>query len=232
MQKCFLDVLLCMLLLSVISGCGAKTEKAAENKSAKPVESAEKTESTALNESAEKPAEETEAEPGKEAPENKTGLLDYDGDELVSKYDSFEITSKNLNGGVWDDVISKTDKGENRSPELSWDPVEGATVYAVYMVDISMHYYLHWVSNDISETTLPEGWAQGSEYVGPYPPPGGTHTYDVYVIAMKSPIERLKGGVGSPTQKMAEFIDSTDTDAEGNSGNIVAIGHLSGTFTH
>ncbi len=129
-------------------------------------------------------------------------------------------------------MISKTEKGENKSPELSWEPVEGATVYAVYMVDISMHYYLHWVSNDISETMLPEGWAQGSEYVGPYPPPGGTHIYDVYVIAMKAPIERLKGGVGSPTLKMAEFIDSTDTDAEGNSGNIVAVGHLSGSFTH
>ena len=56
--------------------------------------------------------------------------------------------------------------------------------------------------------------------------------YDVYVIALKNPVERLKGSVNSQTLKMQEFIDSTDTDADGNTGNIVAIGHLSGDFTN
>ena len=159
-----------------------------------------------------------------------SGALPYDGDDLVSKYSSFEVTSSSLHDGVWDDIISNTDKGENKSPELSWDPVDGATIYAIYMVDISMHYFLHWNSNGITETSLPEGWAPDSDYVGPWPPKGGEHTYDIYVIALKNPIERLKGGVNSQTQNIQEFIDSTDTDENGNTGNIVAIGHLSGNF--
>ena len=31
---------------------------------------------------------------------------------------------------------------------------------------------------------------------------------------------------------LQDFIDSTDTDVDGNTGNIVAIGHLSGDFTN
>ncbi|MCR5543458.1 MAG: hypothetical protein K6F55_04850 [Eubacterium sp.] len=80
--------------------------------------------------------------------------------------------------------------------------MEGATVYAIYMVDINMHYFLHWNSIGVTETSLPEGWAPQSDYFGPYPPKGATHTYDVYVIALKNPIDRLKGGVNTQTLKI------------------------------
>ena len=68
-----------------------------------------------------------------------------------------------LTDGVWNDIISNTNIGENKSPQLSWEPVEGAKVYAVYMFDTNTNGYLHWRSGGITETSLPEGWA--SDYV-------------------------------------------------------------------
>lgn len=150
---------------------------------------------------------------------------------LVSAYASFELSSENIKRGVWDDVISYTDQGENKSPQLSWEPVEGAEVYGIYMIDTDMKYFIHWKS-EVTETSLPLGWASEADYVGPYPPSGGTHTYDVYVIAMKKPVERMKGSKNSNSPKAPEFISALDTDADGNTGNIIACGRLSGTFSN
>ncbi|MBO4591404.1 MAG: hypothetical protein J5684_02445 [Eubacterium sp.] len=173
----------------------------------------------------------TNSETGSETNVEMNSIPASEGDELIKAYSSFELKSEDLNNGVWDDVISNTDRGSNVSPQLSWQPVEGASVYAIYMIDLTPHYWIHWISDGVTETNLKQGWAPSSDYVGPYPPEGGPHTYDIYVIALKKPVERLKGGVDSQTLKVQEFIDSTDTDAEGNTGNIISIGHLSGTFT-
>ena len=51
-------------------------------------------------------------------------------------YYQFNVTSEDLHGVYWDVKISH-DKGEDLSPQLSWDPVEGATCYAVYRCGIS-----------------------------------------------------------------------------------------------
>lgn len=225
--KKLLAMSLCLSFAFSLTGCGAGGESEASTEEMTSV--AEKivvTTEAATEATTEEVTEEETTE------ESSSAVLPYDGDELVSKYASFEVTSSSITDGVWNDVISNSDKGSNASPELTWEPVEGATVYAIYMVDINMHYFLHWNSNGITETSLPEGWAPESDYVGPYPPEGGTHTYDVYVIALKNPIDRLKGGVNSLTVNMQDFIDSTDTDIDGNTGNIVAIGHLSGDFTN
>ncbi len=142
------------------------------------------------------------------------------------------LTSDNLHDGVWDQVISNTDSGQNKSPQLSWDPVEGATEYAIYMSDINMQDFIHWKSGHITETTLPEGFADEPDYIGPYPPPGGTHTYEIYLLALKEPVERLKGGVNSANPKFEKNIQSLDETADGQGGNILAIGYLSGTYTN
>lgn len=149
---------------------------------------------------------------------------------LTSKYESFELSSETLVDGTWDDIISNTDKGENKSPQLSWNTVEGAECYAIYMVDIDAQHWIHWKSNAVTETTLPLGWAANSDYVGPYPPSGSKHTYDIYVIAMKKPVERLKGAMNGDAPKIQQFIDAIDTDMDGNTGNIIACGHISGLF--
>ncbi len=151
---------------------------------------------------------------------------------LASQFANFEITSANLHNGAWDDIISNTDKGENKSPQLSWEPVEGASLYMIYMVDTSMQYWIHWKSYNITETNLSEGWAPNGEYVGPWPPAGGTHTYEIYVIALKNPIDRMKGSLDGQNMKFANFIESADTDVDGNTGNIIACAHLTGTFTN
>lgn len=151
---------------------------------------------------------------------------------LISSYNLFTVTSDNLKNGQWDEIIASTDEGENHSPQLSWEPVEGATSYMVYMVDTSMLNWIHWKSCDITETTLPEGWADKSEYVGPWPPEGGSHTYEIYVLALKNPVERMKGSLNSQNPKFDAFIASADTDANGNTGNIAGAAHIVGTYTY
>ena len=131
-------------------------------------------------------------------------------------YDTFEVSSTDLTDGIWDDVISNTDIGENKSPQLKWEPVEGAAVYAVYMFDTNTNGYLHWKSGGITETTLPEGWASPLDYNGPHIGHGYTHNFDIYVIALKAPVERLKGTVNGQNKKLGEFITELDTDIDGN----------------
>lgn len=146
-------------------------------------------------------------------------------------YETFKVTSTSLSDGVWDDIISNTDIGENRSPQLSWEPVEGASEYAVYMFDTNTNGYLHWRSGGITETSLPEGWASPLDYNGPHIGHGYTHNFVIYVIALKAPVERVRGTVNGQNKKLGEFIKELDTDAEGNTGNIISYGKISGLYT-
>ena len=98
------------------------------------------------------------------------------------------------------------------------------------MVDMNTNNFLHWKSAGITETTLPQGWASAVEYFGPNPQTGITHQYNIYVFALKAPVERAKGGLGQ-APKLQEFMDGLDTDAEGNSGNIIAVGRIIGNYT-
>lgn len=199
-----------IMLATAITGCGETASSApAPTPSAEP---------------AEKEAETVNEPEAAEEPET------LDDDSLVSNYPRFKVTSENLNNGVWDDSISNTDQGENKSPQLSWDPVEGAQMYVIYMVDTSMQDFIHWKSDYITETNLPEGFASENEYIGPYPPEGGEHTYEIYVIALKKPVERIKGSLNGANMKFAQFIEGLDTDADGNTGNIAGGAHLVGTF--
>lgn len=175
--------------------------------------------------SANVPVTEAAAESAAAAP------ADNSGDKFVSAYPAFEVTSQSLHDGKWDEVTANTVDGKNASPELSWAPVEGATTYVIYMIDMDTAYFIHWKSSDITETSLPEGWAPSSDYVGPYPPPGSTHHYNVYVFALKNPVERVKGGINSISPKVPEFMESLNTDADGNTGNIIAVGRVTGKYT-
>lgn len=145
----------------------------------------------------------------------------------IKTNERFELTSDDLHDGVWDTVITNTEYGSNVSPQLKWAPVDGAQVYAIYMVDTSANNWIHWKSNDVSETELKQGWAGSSDYVGPYPP-SGTHDYEIYVFALKTPVERLKGSVNSDAAKFKEFV----RDIDGDDANIISYGHIAGTYTH
>ena len=139
------------------------------------------------------------------------------------------ITSEDLHDGVWDDAVSNTDKGTNRSPQLSWEPVEGAACYAVYMVDTSVDNWLHWKSGNVTETNLPAGWAPETEYVGPYPP-SGTHTYEIRVFALKEAVTEGQSRFDNSNTGFEQMTAALDQSSSG-SGNAVAYGTLRGTFT-
>ena len=164
----------------------------------------------------------------------KPGVVDS-GVDYLEGYKKFELTSTDLENGVWADIISG-DRGNDSSPELSWEPVEGASEYVIYMVDMNtpdmiIPGVLHWKAGGITVTELPQGWASSSDYIGPNPGAGVTHVYEIYVVALKGPVERLKGSVRALNPKFKEFIQGLDTDSEGNTGNILAYGKISGTFT-
>lgn len=143
---------------------------------------------------------------------------------------SIEITSADLHDGVWDTVITKTKNGSNVSPQLSWEAVDGASSYVIYMVDNTAAGWLHWISNDVTGTELPQGWAGENEYVGPYPP-GGTHEYEIYVIALKEPVSEVFGKLDNSNATFYENRYRCDMTDEGEAGNILAIGTLAGTYT-
>lgn len=143
----------------------------------------------------------------------------------------FEVTSKNLNGGVWDDVLSNTSRGSNASPELSWAAAEGASCYAIYMIDTSAGNWMHWKSPNVTSTELKQGWAKSSEYVGPYPP-SGTHTYEIYVFALKDAVKTMQGNFDDENAGIETLAKSLDKTSSGSVGNIISYGHITGTFSH
>lgn len=179
----------------------------------------------------EKPAATTGQVTSESASDTVNPLTDNMCGGYLDGYETFKVTSTSLTDGVWDDIISNTDIGENRSPQLSWEPVEGAKVYAVYMFDTNTNGYLHWRSGGITETNLPEGWASPLDYNGPHIGHGYTHNFDIYVIALKAPVERVRGTVNGQNKKLGEFIKELNTDAEGNTGNIISYGKISGLYT-
>jgi len=138
------------------------------------------------------------------------------------------ITSENLHDGVWDTVITNTKKGRNVSPELSWDEMDGTGEYTVYMLDPSAGNWMHWRAHGITKTHLDEG-ADVGEYIGPYPP-SGTHTYIVYVFALKTAADSYPGSFDAGNKGIGDIIAGLDK-AGGKSGNLIAQGSLSGTYT-
>jgi len=143
---------------------------------------------------------------------------------------TFELSSEDLQDGEWNPVISSVDDGLNASPQLSWEGVSEATSYVVYMVDSSAGYWLHWKSKNVTETNLSQGWASEEEYIGPYPP-GGTHSYDIYVFALRQPVERVKGTFNTANAIFYDNAMELDIADDGSTGNIISYGYLPGTYT-
>lgn len=202
---------LCASMLAGFAGCSNGTVDTSA-----PAES----QTEAVSEATEASSEETAA------PANVDSGVDY-----LEGFTKIELTSTDLVDGVWADAISNTNRGTNASPELKWEAVDGAAEYVIYMVDMNTNGFIHWKSIGITDTEIPSGWAPSSDFIGPWPAPGDTHIYDVYVIALKTPVDRLKGGLNGSNPKFVEFVQGLDTDSEGNTGNILAYGKLSGSFT-
>lgn len=144
---------------------------------------------------------------------------------------TFNVTSKCVRNGKWMDKISNTSRGENVSPDLAWEAVEGARQYQVIMIDGN------WLHMDVSttETSLAEGvikgkGEKGSRFVGPYPPLGTTHTYSVFVFALKDEPGKFYMGFDGGGNSINDIYKGLNTDADGNSGNVIAYGRLDGNY--
>lgn len=207
-MKKLTSFLLCGAMVLALAGCGAN-----------PTEAPSSSEAPATSEA---PSSEESTAPA--APDNS-------GDEFVSDYKAFAVTTNSLTDGFWNEITANTVAGQNLSPDLSWEPVEGASCYAIYMVDLNTHYFLHWVQGDITETELSQGYAGTKYYMGMYPPPGDTHVYNIYVFALKNPVTKVKGTANTISAKLPDFMKELDTDKDGNTGNIIAVGKVSGKFT-
>ena len=225
------EVLAAVLCAAMLAGCQAAPEEMSSETTAEVTSevTAEVTE-TAAPEQTETPVSETD-ETDETDPSETTEAFVLGDDGFLPEYETFELTSEDLNDGVWNDVISNTLAGENVSPQLTWEEVDGVGYYVIYMVDTTAYYWIHWKTDAVDETDLEQGWAQGSSYIGPYPPSGSTHTYDIYVVALRNPVDRVRGTVNTQNPNFAQFIRGLDTDADGNTGNIISYGYLSGEFT-
>ena len=219
-------LVLCAAALMNLAGCSrTEAEPATETTEASAAE--ETTETTAVETTEQTEASETTAA----EPEMTVVPLtaDENGD-LMSQYEEFELTSEDIEDGFWVDAISSSPAGEDVSPQLSWEPVEGAGQYIIYMVDVSANDLIHWKAEGVTETHLDRGWAE-SFYFGPNPRSGLTNTSDIYVIAIRNPIDRLRGSWRLPNQNFPLFLAYLDIDAEGNTGNIIAYGHISAQYS-
>ncbi|MBO4688153.1 MAG: hypothetical protein J5636_06525 [Clostridiales bacterium] len=144
---------------------------------------------------------------------------------------TFNVTSKNAKDYVWDAKITNTKYGENVSPELTWDAVDGATMYVVVMIDGSwLHMEVFTDKTSLAEGEI-AGKEQGDRFVGPYPP-SGTHTYSVFVFALKAEMGYVELHFDAGSNSMEKIYKGLDKDKDGNEGNVIAYGRLDANYTH
>lgn len=142
---------------------------------------------------------------------------------------TFEVTTTSIADGEWKTEIGLKEK--NLSPELTWDPVEGATKYAIIMIDdTTASNFLHWFTI-VDSTHLDEGaFTDVSEgYAGPYPPE--VHEYDVYVVALADDPGEVFFQVDTTGGDIAERMTSLNKKSDGSVGNVLAYGQVGYNFT-
>ena len=147
----------------------------------------------------------------------------------VDTLTTFEVTSTSTADGEWKTEIGLKEK--NLSPELTWDAVDGATKYAIIMIDdTTASNWLHWYTI-VDSTHLDEGaFTETSDgYAGPYPPE--THEYDVYVVALADDPGEVFFQVDATGGDISERITSLNTKPDGSTGNVLAYGIVSYNYT-
>ena len=82
----------------------------------------------------------------------------------------------------------------------------------------------------LAEGTIGKG-TTGQQYVGPYPP-SGTHTYSVFVFALKAEMGYVEMHFDAGSNVIDKIYKGLDTDKDGNAGNVLAYGRLDGNYTH
>ena len=143
---------------------------------------------------------------------------------------TFNVASKSMDGEFFKPAIGV--KKENISPELTWDEVEGASCYAILMIDEEAVNWLHWYAV-VEGTHVDEGQFKNKEegYVGPYPE--DTHGYRIYVVALRSmPQDTHFVLDASNADNFEAKLTPLNTAADGQVGNVLAYGMTEGLFDH
>ena len=73
---------------------------------------------------------------------------------------------------------------------------------------------------------------EGAEFVGPYPPRGSTHTYSVFVFALKGEPGKNVFFFDAGGNNINEIYNGLDTDKSGSKCNVIAYGRLDGNYTN
>jgi len=138
-----------------------------------------------------------------------------------------EVTSEDANDGAWNVDIGL--KEGNLSPELTWEAVDGAGCYAVFMIDVSTNTWLMWYVI-VDTTHFDKGrYTDSSEYVGPYPP--GAHDFIVYVVALKDEPKISPYPLDQVTGDIDDKLNVLNTATDGSIGNVLAYGSVKATYT-
>ena len=138
-----------------------------------------------------------------------------------------EVTSEDAVVGAWNVDIGL--KEGNLSPELTWEAVDGAGCYAVFMIDVSTNTWLMWYVI-VDTTHFDKGrYTDSSEYVGPYPP--GAHDFIVYVVALKDEPKISSYPLDQVTGDIDDKLNVLNTAADGSIGNVLAYGSVKATYT-
>ncbi len=127
------------------------------------------------------------------------------------------------------DKKSNNPLGKNQSPDVSWESVGDANYYAVIMFDESANW-LHFFVTDITATEIKQGkYTDTKTYIGPYPPKStGEHTYRIEVFAIKEQPNDIIGKLDGKNSYSG--IVNHLNQVGGNSDNILARGHITGTY--
>ncbi|MBR3279129.1 MAG: hypothetical protein IKG01_09585 [Lachnospiraceae bacterium] len=139
----------------------------------------------------------------------------------------FEVTTMSIEGGEWRQPSGL--KEGNESPELTWAPYDGATRYAVIMIDTSTSNWLCWFTV-VDKTHLDEGeYTDPSVYAGPYP--AETHTYELFVVALRTDPQALSFVIDASGGDIHSKLDFLNTAADGSTGNVLAYGTIKAPYT-
>ena len=154
------------------------------------------------------------------------------GEDKVYKEElpTFNVASKSMDGEFFKPAIGV--KKENISPELTWDEVEGASCYAILMIDEEAVNWLHWYAV-VEGTHVDEGQFKKKEegYVGPYPE--DTHGYRIYVVALRCEPKEVHFVLDMSSGDSFETkLTSLNTGVDGIVGNVIAYGMTEGLFDH
>ena len=147
---------------------------------------------------------------------------DLENAAVLENLGTFEVTSESI---FYDEWIKETgSENGNVSPEVSWEKVDGATSYAIIMLDLDVQtYILHaCCTSDTNHIDL----GAMDEYLGPTP--RDPHNYAVYVFALKEAVD-LNLTVPKHDFNTEDLLELLNKD---NPGNAISYGSVGASYEY